>query len=172
MKNLKLKLCVIPLNRKIRKFCQIVTNDDCVPFMGTDFGYYPYDDNRIEYAIFISDRAGQCFYNDMGMRAKEKNVELEDFDIFLCCLLHEIGHYFTRDENISDQCQILRNILNEKSLSAVTWEEREKIFYDYHMMEDEKMATDWAHKNDEYDASVGVAVALYKHFGLRLPEGI
>lgn len=156
MKNLKLNLCLIPVQRQVQKFAkQIIRN---VKFkVGVDFAYY-HEDNLIEYALLITDSSGDYFYKFIIDRSWEQyqNIRIEQFDIFLVSLLHEIGHVFTFHYNDYDKYFEQRELYDTMSINAETIEERNKIFNLYHNLPEELAATDFAIKfmQNNYDYCV------------------
>lgn len=118
---------------------------------GTDFCYWDAS-NRIEYALCITDWAGERFTKYIHMIAPDIKC-----DIFLISFLHELGHHETLDE-ISDEDmrfsmdtkETISQVLNQEkadvafALAPVDGKIKEAMYDLYFSLPDESAATLWA----------------------------
>lgn len=123
--------------QKVLDKLQVIINDFVAQFdltarLGTDFGYYWYDD-IVEYAVIVNKRFDTLFTKFLTERYDIKAP------LFIWSLLHEIGHAETGDFFNEDTCAVFSEF--KRSLDA----SNDADVMEYYNCPDELCATNWAY---------------------------
>lgn len=109
----------------------------CDSDFDTDFSYDP-EDEKIYFSIAISERASRL-YKEYVKKTFHFNIS----NIFIMCLLHEVGHFFTLHTFSKMRLQAAheaKEIIEE----ALEMDDDDDIYSLYFDLSIEKVATAWA----------------------------